>query len=71
MRFRELVETPTDKTERRGRRQWGFAAAASEGAGPTAAALLDGRECSDRHRLDRAFLAALPVIPNCPIEDGD
>jgi len=48
MRFRELVETPTDETERRGRRQWGFAAPASEGAGPTTAALLDGRECRDR-----------------------
>ena len=70
MRFRELVATPIDETERRGRQQSGFTAPDPERAGPTTA-LRDGRECRDRHCLDRAFLAALPVIANCPIEDSD
>ena len=35
MRFRELVETPIDETERRGRQQPGFAAPDLVGAGPT------------------------------------
>ena len=70
MRFRELVETPIDETERRGRQQSGFTASDPEGAGPTTA-VGAGRECRDRHRLDRVFLAALPLIANCPIEDSD
>ena len=46
MRFRELVKTPIDETERRGRQRSGLAAPDPEGAGPTTA-LRAGRECRE------------------------
>jgi hypothetical protein len=47
MRFRELVETPIDETERRGRQQSDFTAPDPKGAGPMTA-LRDAQECRDR-----------------------